>query len=48
MGAEKMLNKLLFVGCLVHALVSEEAVCTLYQCRQKHSGMEEKARGYSP
>ncbi|KAI1235025.1 hypothetical protein IHE44_0002656 [Lamprotornis superbus] len=41
-GAEKMLNKLLFLGCLQHAVVSEKAVCTLYQCRQQHSGMGKK------
>lgn len=37
-----MLNKLLFLGCLQHAVVAEKAVCTLYQCRQQHSGMGKK------
>lgn len=37
-----MLNKLLFLGCLLHALVSEKAVYTLYQCRKKHSGRGKK------
>lgn len=41
-GTEEMLNKLLFLGCLLHALVSEKALCTLYQCRQKHSGTGKK------
>ncbi|KFP99993.1 hypothetical protein N330_06290, partial [Leptosomus discolor] len=37
-----MLNKLLFLGCLLHALVSEKIVCILYQCRQKYSKTEKK------
>ncbi|KFQ67399.1 hypothetical protein N335_10287, partial [Phaethon lepturus] len=41
-GAKKMLNKLLFLGCLLHALVSEKTVCILYQCRQKYSKIEKK------
>ncbi|CAM9403614.1 unnamed protein product [Bubo scandiacus] len=41
-GAKKMLNKLLFLGCLLHAVVSEKIVCILYQCRQKYSKTEKK------
>ncbi|KFZ51915.1 hypothetical protein N321_08672, partial [Antrostomus carolinensis] len=41
-GAKKMLNKLLFLGCLLHALVSEKVVCILYQGRQKYSKTEKK------
>lgn len=40
--AKKMLNKLLFLGCLLHALVSEKIVGILYQCRQKYSKTEKK------
>ncbi|KFV17549.1 hypothetical protein N339_11130, partial [Pterocles gutturalis] len=35
-GARKMLNKLLFLGCLLHALVSEKIGYILCQCRQKY------------
>ncbi|KFQ36156.1 hypothetical protein N332_07815, partial [Mesitornis unicolor] len=38
--AKKMLNKLLFVGFLQHALVSEKIMCIFYQCRQKYSKTE--------
>ncbi|KFR02100.1 hypothetical protein Y956_05501, partial [Nipponia nippon] len=41
-SAKKMLNKLLFLGCLLHALVSEKIVCILYQCRQKYGKTEKK------
>ncbi|KFO74162.1 hypothetical protein N303_01401, partial [Cuculus canorus] len=41
-GAKKILNKLLFLGCLLHALVLEKTVCILYQCRQKYSKTEKK------
>ncbi|KFV20573.1 hypothetical protein N340_11037, partial [Tauraco erythrolophus] len=40
--AKKMLNKLLFLGCLLHALTSEKRVRTLHQCRQKYSKTEKK------
>ncbi|KFM07224.1 hypothetical protein AS27_06957, partial [Aptenodytes forsteri] len=40
--AKKMLNKLLFLGCLLHALVSEKIVCILYQRRQKYRETEKK------
>ncbi|KFP20096.1 hypothetical protein Z169_06569, partial [Egretta garzetta] len=40
--AKKTLNKLLFPGCLLHALVSEKIVCVLYQCRQEYSKTEKK------
>ncbi|KFZ49853.1 hypothetical protein N338_04143, partial [Podiceps cristatus] len=42
LGAKKMLHELLFLGCLLHALVSEKIVCILYQCRQKYSKMDKK------
>ncbi|KFO04191.1 hypothetical protein N312_01884, partial [Balearica regulorum gibbericeps] len=41
-GTMKMLNKLLFLGCLLHVLASEKTVCTFYQCRQKYSKTEKK------
>ncbi|KFP34942.1 hypothetical protein N324_05668, partial [Chlamydotis macqueenii] len=41
-GAKKTLSELLFLGCLLHALMSEKMVCVLYQCRQKHSKIEKK------
>lgn len=41
-GAKKMLNKLLFLGCLLHAVASEKMVCILYQHRQKYSKTEKK------
>ncbi|KFQ83291.1 hypothetical protein N337_08178, partial [Phoenicopterus ruber ruber] len=42
LGAKKTLNKLLFLGCLLHAIVSEKIVCILYQSRQKYSKTEKK------
>ncbi|KFV51062.1 hypothetical protein N341_11035, partial [Tyto alba] len=44
-GAKKMLNKLLFLGCLLHTVVSEKIVCILYQCRQKYSKTKKKRHG---
>ncbi|KFW94741.1 hypothetical protein N336_09903, partial [Phalacrocorax carbo] len=41
-GAKRMLNKLLFLGCLLRTLVSEKIVCILYQCRQKYSKTEKE------
>lgn len=41
-GAKKNLNKLQFLGCLLHALLSEKILCILYQCRQKYSKTEKK------
>ncbi|XP_035191504.1 pro-neuregulin-4, membrane-bound isoform isoform X1 [Oxyura jamaicensis] len=41
-GAKKNLNKLQFLGCLLHALVSEKILCILYQRRRKHSKTEKK------
>ncbi|KFP93433.1 hypothetical protein N329_06935, partial [Haliaeetus albicilla] len=41
-GTKKMLNKLLFLGCLLHAVASEKIVCILYQHRQKYSKTEKK------
>lgn len=37
MGAKQMFSKLLFLGCLLHVLVSEKTACILYQCSQKYS-----------
>ncbi|KFU87181.1 hypothetical protein M959_05205, partial [Chaetura pelagica] len=37
---KKMLNKLLFLGCLLHALASKKKVCISCQCRQKYSKTE--------
>ncbi|KFO87338.1 hypothetical protein N320_09311, partial [Buceros rhinoceros silvestris] len=36
-GAKQMFSKLLFLGCLLHVLVSEKTACILYQCSQKYS-----------
>ncbi|KFV47973.1 hypothetical protein N328_11173, partial [Gavia stellata] len=36
-SAKKMLNKLLLLGCLLHALMSEKIACMFCQCRQKYS-----------
>ncbi|KFQ58885.1 hypothetical protein N334_13632, partial [Pelecanus crispus] len=41
-GTKKMFNKLLFLGCLLHTLVSEIIVCILCQYRQKYSKTEKK------
>ncbi|XP_026711723.1 pro-neuregulin-4, membrane-bound isoform isoform X1 [Athene cunicularia] len=41
-GAKKMLNRLLFLWCLLHAVVSEKIVCILYQHRQKYRKTEKK------
>lgn len=41
-GVKKMLYKLLFLGCLLHALVLENIVRILHQCRQKYSKREKE------
>ncbi|KFP78301.1 hypothetical protein N311_12764, partial [Apaloderma vittatum] len=42
-GANKMFKNLLFLGCLLHALVLEKIACVLYHCRENHS-MTERGR----
>nr|XP_013812684.1 PREDICTED: uncharacterized protein LOC106496530 isoform X1 [Apteryx mantelli mantelli]XP_013812685.1 PREDICTED: uncharacterized protein LOC106496530 isoform X2 [Apteryx mantelli mantelli] len=41
-GSKKNSNKLVFLGCQLHALVPGKIVCILNQCRQEHRKTEKK------